>query len=50
MDKNPKSIRLVGGAAKFKVWTQIFADVMKLPVETSSVDEIGARGGRRIFT
>ena len=44
MDKNPKSIRLVGGATKSKVWTQIFADVMKLPVETSSVDETGAHG------
>ena len=44
MDKSPKSIRLVGGAAKSKVWTQIFADVMKLPVETSSVDETGAHG------
>lgn len=44
MDKNPKSIRLVGGAAKSKVWTQIFADVMKLPVETSPVDETGAHG------
>ena len=44
MDKNPKSIRLVEGAAKSKVWTQIFADVMKLPVETSSVDEPGAHG------
>lgn len=44
MDKDPKSIRLAGGVANSRVWTQIFADVMKLPVETSTTEETGAHG------
>ena len=44
MDNEPLSVRLVGGAANSAVWTQIFADVMKCPVETSSVEETGAHG------
>lgn len=44
MERPPESIRLVGGAAKSPVWAQIFADVMKLPVETSAIDETGAHG------
>lgn len=44
MDNEPKGIRLAGGAAKSAVWTKIFADVMKLPVETSSTEETGAHG------
>ena len=43
-DTMPKSIRLAGGAAKSKVWTQIFADVMQLPVETVETNETGALG------
>ena len=44
MKKEPESIRLVGGAARSKEWTQIFADVMKRPVETSATEETGAHG------
>ena len=44
MDNEPKSIRLAGGAARSRVWTQIFADVMKCPVETVAVRETGALG------
>lgn len=40
----PKAIRLSGGAAKAKVWTQMFADVMKTPVQTVEIDEAGALG------
>ncbi len=40
----PRAIRLSGGAAKSPVWTQMFADIMKLPVETVAVDEAGALG------
>lgn len=40
----PDTIRLSGGAAKAKVWAQMFADVMKLPVETVDADEVGALG------
>ncbi len=42
--KPPKSIRLAGGAARSPVWTQMFADVMKLPVESVQVKETGAFG------
>ncbi|MDD5939025.1 MAG: carbohydrate kinase [Clostridiales bacterium] len=37
-------IRLAGGAARSRVWTQIFADVMGIPVETVSAGETGALG------
>lgn len=40
----PISIRLAGGAARSSVWTQIFADVLQLPIETSSTNETGALG------
>ena len=40
----PRSIRLAGGAARSAVWTQMFADVMKLPVECVDVRETGAAG------
>ena len=43
-DEAPKAIRLSGGAAKSAVWTQMFADIMKLPVETVEADEAGALG------
>lgn len=40
----PVSIRLAGGAARSPVWTQMFADVMKLPVESVAAGETGALG------
>ncbi len=40
----PKAIRLSGGAARAAVWAQMFADVMKLPVETIAANEVGALG------
>ena len=40
----PACIRLAGGAAKSKVWTQMFADILGLPVETVDVNETGALG------
>ena len=39
-----QSIRLAGGVAHSRVWTQIFADVMKLPVETVPSNETGTLG------
>jgi L-xylulokinase len=39
-----KSIRLAGGVAKSKVWTQMFADVMQIPIEVADVNESGALG------
>jgi len=41
---NFKAIRLAGGAANSKVWTQIFADVTGYPIEVVKVKELGALG------
>lgn len=40
----PEHIHLAGGAAKSAVWTQIFADVMNVPVRTSHSGETGTLG------
>jgi len=37
-------IRLTGGMSKSKVWTQIFADIVQIPVEIVDCDETGALG------
>lgn len=44
MEQKPRAIRLSGGAAKSSVWAQMFADVMKLPIETVEAEEAGALG------
>jgi L-xylulokinase len=43
-EKAPACIRLAGGAARSEVWAQMFADIMKLPVETVAAGETGALG------
>ncbi len=43
-EQPPVCIRLAGGAARSKVWAQLFADVLQLPVETVLVNETGALG------
>lgn len=43
-DSAPECIRLAGGAAKSRVWTQMFADILGYPVETVQVNETGALG------
>jgi Sugar (pentulose and hexulose) kinases len=40
----PKAVRIAGGAAKSKVWVQIFSDVLQLPVEVTRSTELGALG------
>ena len=40
----PEAIRVAGGAARSAVWTQMFADVLKLPVQTVLANETGALG------
>lgn len=40
----PKAIRIAGGAAKSKVWIQIFADVLQTPIEVTTSTELGALG------
>lgn len=36
--------RLTGGGSRSEVWTQIFADVLQLPMEVPTGVELGARG------
>lgn len=40
----PKSIRLSGGAANSKVWVQIFADAIQIPIDIVEGKEPGAQG------
>ena len=39
-----KTIRLAGGVARSAVWTQMFADIMQIPIETVDIGETGAFG------
>ena len=39
-----EAVRLAGGAANSLIWSQIFADVFKLPVEIVDTKELGALG------
>jgi len=39
-----RAIRLAGGAAKSKLWVQLFADIIELPVEVIETEELGALG------
>lgn len=38
------AIRLAGGAARSKVWVQMFADILDYPIEVVDVNETGALG------
>ena len=42
--KKTHAIRLAGGAAKSRLWAQLFADILELPVELIEADELGALG------
>lgn len=42
--KPPKAIRMAGGAVNSKLWVQIFADTLNLPIETIDAKELGALG------
>ena len=42
--KLPKAVRMAGGPVQSKVWVQMFADVLGLPIETVSAKELGASG------
>jgi L-xylulokinase len=39
-----KSARLAGGGSRSKVWSQMFADTIQVPMEISDGNELGARG------
>lgn len=40
----PKTIRMAGGVAKSKVWVQMFADILQVPIEVAKSQELGALG------
>lgn len=44
IDQPVSEIRLSGGAARSAVWSQMFCDVMGLPVAVPEVQEVGALG------
>jgi xylulokinase len=41
----PREIRIIGGGAKSRLWRQIAADIMNLPVKRPLCAESGALGG-----
>lgn len=43
-NKEPKAVRLAGGAANSEIWVQIFADVLNLPIEIIDTKELGSLG------
>lgn len=43
-EAEPEKIRLAGGVVNSKIWTQIFADVINVPLEIVKQDELGAKG------
>lgn len=42
--KAPKTIRIAGGAANSKIWVQMFADILQMPVESVAGKELSAIG------
>ena len=40
----PKAIRMTGGAARSRVWVQMFADVLQIPIEITTGTELGTLG------
>jgi L-xylulokinase len=40
----PTVARMAGGAAKSPIWVQMFADVLGIPIELTSNEELGAMG------
>ena len=43
-NKGVEVIRFAGGAAKSRVWPQMFADVLQIPIEIIDTEELGALG------
>ena len=40
----PRTVRISGGAVKSRLWMQMFADVLQMPVEVTSGTELGTLG------
>lgn len=43
-EQPPQAVRIAGGVTKSKVWMQMFADVLQMPIEVSAVNELGTMG------
>ena len=43
-DTPPQAVRLAGGVVNAPAWVQMFADILRLPVETIDVKELGTLG------
>ena len=41
---DPGAVRIAGGAARSKVWVQMFADVLQMPMEVTAASELGTLG------
>ena len=44
LQDNPRAVRIAGGAARSKVWVQMFADVLQMPMEVTAASELGTLG------
>jgi L-xylulokinase len=42
--ERPKVVRISGGATESKVWVQMFADILQMPIEVSAAKELGTLG------
>lgn len=40
----PQAVRIAGGAARSDVWVQMFADVLRMPMEMTAATELGTLG------
>lgn len=40
----PEAVRIAGGAARSPVWVQMFADVLRMPMEVTAASELGTLG------
>jgi len=45
LGKCPQAIRMSGGACNSEAWVQMFADILKIPIELVSASELGGLGG-----
>ena len=44
VQRPPQAVRIAGGAARSGVWVQMFADVLRMPMEVTAASELGTLG------
>lgn len=44
LQDRPDAVRIAGGAARSRVWVQMFADVLNMPMEVTGASELGTLG------